>query len=176
MSGLSPGAAQPRPSLVPRGSGGPARPAQVLGTHRPAWDGLANPFTAFLNKRPGRAGGPADRAGPAGPGGRGRGRPGRRWPGGRDPSLCLVGERPYQCPYCDKGFSKNDGLKMHIRTHTRVRPLAPQRRRQPLTSGGAVGGSEKRGTANTRTPFLGPRLRGDRSRRRQRAIQHVVTL
>lgn len=30
------------------------------------------------------------------------------------------GERPYQCPYCDKAFSKNDGLKMHIRTHTRV--------------------------------------------------------
>ena len=35
--------------------------------------------------------------------------------------LYLVGERPYQCPYCEKGFSKNDGLKMHIRTHTRVR-------------------------------------------------------
>lgn len=33
----------------------------------------------------------------------------------------FVGERPYQCPYCEKGFSKNDGLKMHIRTHTRVR-------------------------------------------------------
>ncbi|CAB1332032.1 unnamed protein product [Coregonus sp. 'balchen'] len=29
-------------------------------------------------------------------------------------------ERPYQCPYCDKAFSKNDGLKMHIRTHTRA--------------------------------------------------------
>jgi uncharacterized Zn-finger protein len=35
----------------------------------------------------------------------------------------FVGERPYQCPYCEKGFSKNDGLKMHIRTHTRVRPI-----------------------------------------------------
>ena len=33
----------------------------------------------------------------------------------------FAGERPYQCPYCEKGFSKNDGLKMHIRTHTRVR-------------------------------------------------------
>lgn len=33
---------------------------------------------------------------------------------------CPPGERPYQCPYCDKAFSKNDGLKMHIRTHTRV--------------------------------------------------------
>lgn len=32
----------------------------------------------------------------------------------------FLGERPYQCPYCDKAFSKNDGLKMHIRTHTRV--------------------------------------------------------
>lgn len=37
-------------------------------------------------------------------------------------SLCPPGERPYQCPYCDKAFSKNDGLKMHIRTHTRVSP------------------------------------------------------
>lgn len=35
-------------------------------------------------------------------------------------SFCSPGERPYQCPYCDKAFSKNDGLKMHIRTHTRV--------------------------------------------------------
>ena len=34
--------------------------------------------------------------------------------------FCSLGERPYQCPYCDKAFSKNDGLKMHIRTHTRV--------------------------------------------------------
>lgn len=34
--------------------------------------------------------------------------------------FCSPGERPYQCPYCDKAFSKNDGLKMHIRTHTRV--------------------------------------------------------
>uniref|UniRef100_A0AAY5ET36 Zinc finger protein n=1 Tax=Electrophorus electricus TaxID=8005 RepID=A0AAY5ET36_ELEEL len=34
------------------------------------------------------------------------------------------GERPYQCPYCDKAFSKNDGLKMHIRTHTRVCDLS----------------------------------------------------
>lgn len=39
----------------------------------------------------------------------------------REAFLYLVGERPYQCPYCEKGFSKNDGLKMHIRTHTRVR-------------------------------------------------------
>ncbi|KAK1342284.1 hypothetical protein QTO34_015040 [Cnephaeus nilssonii] len=37
------------------------------------------------------------------------------------------GERPYQCPYCEKGFSKNDGLKMHIRTHTRVRRGRPAR-------------------------------------------------
>lgn len=36
------------------------------------------------------------------------------------PGFCFLGERPYQCPYCDKAFSKNDGLKMHIRTHTRV--------------------------------------------------------
>lgn len=40
--------------------------------------------------------------------------------------LCSrAGERPYQCPYCDKAFSKNDGLKMHIRTHTRVSLPAP---------------------------------------------------
>lgn len=37
--------------------------------------------------------------------------------------FCFLGERPYQCPYCDKAFSKNDGLKMHIRTHTRVSVL-----------------------------------------------------
>lgn len=37
--------------------------------------------------------------------------------------FCSLGERPYQCPYCDKAFSKNDGLKMHIRTHTRVSVL-----------------------------------------------------
>lgn len=36
-----------------------------------------------------------------------------------DMDTLFVGERPYQCPYCEKGFSKNDGLKMHIRTHTR---------------------------------------------------------
>lgn len=41
--------------------------------------------------------------------------------------LSSVGERPYQCPYCEKGFSKNDGLKMHIRTHTRVRRGRPAR-------------------------------------------------
>uniref|UniRef100_F6SIP3 C2H2-type domain-containing protein n=1 Tax=Equus caballus TaxID=9796 RepID=F6SIP3_HORSE len=33
-----------------------------------------------------------------------------------------TGERPYQCPYCEKGFSRNDGLKMHIHTHTREKP------------------------------------------------------
>lgn len=38
-----------------------------------------------------------------------------------DLETSFAGERPYQCPYCEKGFSKNDGLKMHIRTHTRVR-------------------------------------------------------
>lgn len=40
-------------------------------------------------------------------------------------SASVTGERPYQCPYCDKAFSKNDGLKMHIRTHTRVSVPAP---------------------------------------------------
>lgn len=39
------------------------------------------------------------------------------------PGFFFLGERPYQCPYCDKAFSKNDGLKMHIRTHTRVSVL-----------------------------------------------------
>lgn len=38
--------------------------------------------------------------------------------------VLFLGERPYQCPYCDKAFSKNDGLKMHIRTHTRVSDLS----------------------------------------------------
>lgn len=36
-----------------------------------------------------------------------------------------TGEKPHQCPYCDKSFRKSDVLVKHKRTHTGEKPFGP---------------------------------------------------